>query len=84
MLRIQKSTRDGVVTLALSGRIQIENVAELRTLFEGESKDHALVLGLKDVTLIDQGGVQFLANCEAQGAKLENCPPYIREWIAIE
>jgi len=84
MLRIHKSTRDGVVALALSGRIQIEDMAELRTLFEGGPENRGLVLDLKDVTLIDRGGVQFLANCEAHGAKLQNCPAYIREWIATE
>jgi hypothetical protein len=26
----------------------------------------------------------FLARCEADGVKLENCAPYIREWLERE
>ena len=65
----------------LSGRVQIEHLAELQGVF-AESENRGLVFDLKDVTLIDQEGVQFLANCEANGAQLQNCPTYIREWIA--
>jgi len=28
--------------------------------------------------------VRFLAHCEADGVKLDNCPAYIREWIEKE
>ena len=40
-----------------------------------------LVLDLRDVTLVNEGAVQFLAGCEADSVKLENCPAYIRVWI---
>jgi len=33
------------------------------------------------VTLVNEGAVNFLAGCEADSVKLENCPAYIREWI---
>jgi hypothetical protein len=39
---------------------------------------------LKDVTLVDREAVKFLARCEADSIELENCPPYIREWIQSE
>ena len=35
-------------------------------------------LDLKDVTLVNQDAVKFLAGCEADSIKLENCPAYIR------
>jgi hypothetical protein len=38
-----------------------------------------LVLDLRDVTLVNQDAVEFLAGCEADSIKLENCPAYIRE-----
>jgi len=40
-----------------------------------------LVLDLRGVTLVNEGAVKFLAGCEADSIKLENCPAYIREWI---
>jgi hypothetical protein len=39
------------------------------------------VLDLRDVTLVNEGAVKFLADCEADSIQLENCPAYIREWI---
>ena len=39
------------------------------------------VLDLKDVTLVGQDGVTFLAACEEAHIMLANCPQYVREWI---
>jgi hypothetical protein len=39
---------------------------------------------LEEVTLVDVEVVRFLGNCEAQGTKLANFSPYIREWIFRE
>ena len=83
MLKIQRSA-NGKVVFTLSGRIEAEDVAELKRLFELESADHRLVLDLRDVTLVDRDAVKFLARCEADAIQLENCPPYIREWIERE
>jgi len=43
-----------------------------------------VVLDLKDIKLVNRDAVKFLAHCEADGARLKNCPAYIREWIARE
>jgi hypothetical protein len=53
-------------------------------LLESEASGRCLVLELHDLTLVDQEAVRFLARCEAQRIKLENCPAYIREWITRE
>jgi hypothetical protein len=81
-LRIQRSAHRRVVVFALSGRIEGEHVEELKRLFRLEPASHNMVLNLKDVTLVDQDGVKFLASCEADGWELTNCPAYIREWMA--
>jgi hypothetical protein len=81
-LRIQRSAQGTIVVFALSGRIEGEHVEELKRLFRLEPGNHDIVLNLKDVTLVDRGGVSFLASCEADGWELTNCPAYIREWIA--
>jgi predicted metal-binding protein len=41
-------------------------------------------LDLKDVTLVDRDAIKYLADCEADGTKLANCPAYVREWIGRE
>jgi hypothetical protein len=84
MLKIQKSAKAEVVTFTLSGRIKTEELAELKRLFDAEGQDHRIVLDLNEVKLVDRDAVRFLARCEANGAQLENCPAYIREWIVKE
>jgi anti-anti-sigma regulatory factor len=79
--KVQRTAKKDVVTFTLSGRIKAEEVAELKRLFELEGKDHRIVLDLKEVKLADQDAVRFLAGCEMNGTRLENCPAYIREWI---
>jgi hypothetical protein len=83
MLKIQRSA-NGKVVFTLSGRIELDDVSELRQLLALETADHQLILDLRDVTLVDREGVQFLARCEADGILLGNCPPYIRKWIERE
>jgi len=72
------------VVFTLSGRIDAEHLEELERVFGLETVDRLLVLDLKDVTLVDRDAVKYLARCEANGVHLENCPPYIREWIERE
>jgi hypothetical protein len=83
MLRIHKGPEGPVfVTFSLSGRIQSEDVSELGTLLESESR--RVVLDLKEVTLVSCAAVQFLGACELRGIELRNSPAYIREWIVRE
>jgi len=83
MLRIRRSA-NGKIVFTLSGRIEVEDVAELQRLLALELADRNLALDLEDVTLVDREAVKFLAHCQADSIQLENCPPYIREWIQRE
>ena len=83
MLRIQRSG-NGEVVFKLSGRIDQENVAELQALIGTEVSGEHMVLDLKDVILVGQDGITFLAECEGAEVTLANCPPYVREWITRE
>jgi anti-anti-sigma regulatory factor len=83
MLRIQRSV-NGEVVFTLSGRMDAENIAELKALLGAEAKHRRMVLDLKDLTLVDRDAVGFLARCETDSVKLKNCPAYIREWITRE
>jgi len=84
MLKIQISTNSEVVVFTLSGRIQAEQLAELQRLFQSEADDHKLVINLKEIKLVDRESVVCLESWETSGMRLENCPPYIREWIDAE
>jgi anti-anti-sigma regulatory factor len=79
MLRITRTANGGVV-FKLSGRIETENVAELKALLRAEPGRHVL-FDLSDLTLVDQDAVSFLRRAEADGIKLKNCPAYVREWM---
>ena len=81
--KILTSTKDESVMLTLIGRIEGENLEELKRLM-GLEASGTLVLDMKDVTLVDQSAIQFLACCEADSITLQNCPAYIRDWIAAE
>ncbi len=83
-LRIQRAADGDVVVFTLSGRIDVERVAELRSLFASEAANHRIVLDLQEVDLVDRDAVRFLARCVADGIQLDHCPPYIREWIVRE
>jgi anti-anti-sigma regulatory factor len=84
MLKILRSIKDESVILTLIGRIEGENLEELKRLIDSEASGYNLVLDMKDVILVDQSAIQFLARCEADSVTLENCPPYIRDWVAAE
>jgi ABC-type transporter Mla MlaB component len=82
MIRIETSERRDLVTLALSGRIQAEDLPELKRVMQSYSKP--LVLDLTGVKLIDRDAVRFLAKLETDNATITNCSRYIREWILRE
>ena len=80
-----KISRKGMLTaFTLIGRINAKEVAELRKLFDAVENGEGIVLDLKEVQLVDPDGIRFLGGCEGNGAQLENCPAYVREWIDKE
>jgi sugar/nucleoside kinase (ribokinase family) len=80
MLRIQRAA-NGKVVFTLSGRIEPEDIDELRRVFGLEPAAVHIVLNLKELVLVNGDGVEFLAGCETAGMTLENCPAYVRKWI---
>ena len=74
--------REDLVLVRITGRVTGENVTTLRALLEQENA--ALTIDLKDVRLVDDEAVKLLAIHESNGAKIDNCPLYIREWITRE
>ncbi len=82
--RIETVARGRVTVFSLCGRIEKQAIAELRRLFEFQTDYHDIVLDLKDVGVVDREVMRFFMSCEADGVKLENCTPYIREWMERE
>jgi hypothetical protein len=80
MLKIDRSA-NGRIVFTVSGRIEAEDIKQLQQLLASEAPGKQLVLNLRDVTLVNEDAVKFLARCEADSITLENCPSYIRQWI---
>ena len=81
-LKIEKHWDGHRTTIRLIGRMQAEHLEGLEKQI-GESGP-AISLDLDEVALVDVESVRFLGDCEAQGATLLNCSPYIRDWIGKE
>ena len=69
------------MVFTLSGQMDEEAMVGLQSLVRSEANGRRIALDLRDLTLVNEDGVIFLANCESNGISLENCPPYVREWI---
>ena len=79
VLRIDCVQGDDSVVFVLSGRIDRRHVGQLEAQFAAQQR---ITVDLKDVRLVDRDVVDTLARWSANGIKLENCPAYVREWIA--
>jgi len=82
MLRIEKDSGGCVTKLRLSGRIQSDQIASIRSEIGDECASK--ILDLSQVTLVDVGVVRFLISCEDQGIELMQCPPDVSECILRE
>jgi hypothetical protein len=82
--RIATAARGRLTVFSLCGRIEKQAIAELRRLFEFQRDCHDIILDLKEVGVVDREVMRFFMSCEADGVKLENCKPYIREWMERE
>jgi len=85
MLRIQRTTARTLTVLTVSGRLDAENLSELRQSLDMVPAGEGVVVDLADLILTDRGAVRFLGDCEACGRiVLRNCPAFIRRWMAAE
>ena len=83
MLKILRRS-DSNIVFTLIGRLEAENMTELREALAAESSGSAVVLDLADLVLVDRDAVGFLRECERDGIVLLNCPQYIRTWMQSE
>ena len=81
-LRIERLSLRHRTRIRLSGELRNEQLDDLRT--EVERGGHQVTLDLEELNLVDIDTVRFLNAYIAQGIKVVNCSPYIREWMYLE
>jgi hypothetical protein len=81
-LKIERATHHQSTVIRLIGRLQSENLYELRTQVSDARQQ--LVMNLEGLTLVDVEAVRYLNECEESGIQLLHCSPYIREWMLRE
>ena len=79
--RVDRLSLEQDLVLRVSGRITGNDLEILRTALE---ESRVVAIDLAEIDLVDRDGVKLLAQTEAEGIALRNCPAYIREWITKE
>jgi len=82
MIKIETSVRRDQVVFAVIGRIEVNDLPELKRLIG--SHELPVILDLRRVKLVDREVVTFLADFETDSGRITNCPTYVREWIRRE
>jgi anti-anti-sigma regulatory factor len=80
--KIQKYSNGNTTTIRLIGRIQSEQLEQLKA--ETADVGSRVILDLSEVTLVDVEVICFLSDCEDKGIEVIHCSPYIKEWIRRE
>lgn len=82
VMRIETTISEAGTVLRLIGRIDSQNVAEIRANVLADRR--AVAIDLEEVTLVDMDVIRFLLDCESRGITLRHCLPYIRAWMDQE
>ena len=81
-LKIVCIRHKGQTRIRLSGELRYASLDDVRA--EIARAAPPVTLDLDEVDLVDIHGVRWLNACQAQRIQLENCAPYIREWMFQE
>jgi len=81
-LRIEKGFNGTFMVFRLIGELRSSETSELKP--EMGEVSASLALDLTELNIVDLSGIQFLIDCEARGAAILHCPPYVREWMKRE
>jgi len=79
--RIDRRWNEQGLLLYISGRLASEDLGGVRTALD---RRRVIAIELPEVELVDRDAVKLLAQAEAEGIELRNCPAYIREWVTNE
>ena len=81
-LRIELLCDGGGTRICLAGELRSVHLDEVRA--EIGRLAGPVTLDLDEVDIVDIDGVRWLNACQAQGVRVVNCCPYIREWMGLE
>jgi hypothetical protein len=79
IVRIRERNR---TRIRLSGELRSADLEHVRV--EIARVGAPIILDLQEVDLVDIHGIRWLNTCQAQGVQVENCAPYICEWMYQE
>jgi hypothetical protein len=83
MLKIRRTSDRAAIVLTVCGRLDADNLGELRQSLDAVPPGEVVLLDLTDLVLADREAVRFLGEHEAAGRiVLRNCPAYIRRWLS--
>ena len=81
MLRINRTERDGLVTLQLEGKLRVPWVHELEAMaLVGGNR---LRLDLAQVTYVDRAGAELLRSLQHRGVDVAECSPFVLEVLRV-
>jgi hypothetical protein len=81
-LRIERISGKRSTRIRLSGKLQAEQLDQLRA--EIERPGPRVILDLEEVDIVDVEAVRFLNACKAEGISVLRCSPYVKEWMFRE
>jgi hypothetical protein len=82
LLTVRKIQTSEGIRLALRGKMTANGIGELRREVDAARRARQIVwLDLGEVTLLDRVSAEFL-NSAGPLVRFENCPEYLRPWIA--
>jgi len=79
--RIDRLSTELGLVLCISGQLTVKDLEVVRTALDPR---RVVAVELAEVELANRDAVKLLAQAEAQGIELRDCPAYIREWITNE
>ena len=79
-LKIVRIREQGQIRIRLSGELRFSDLEYVRAEIAGVAPP--VILDLEEVDLVDIHGVRWLNACQVQRIQLENCAPYICEWMS--
>ena len=81
-LKIERICEQAGTRFYVSGELRSAHLDEVRA--EIATVALPVILDMEEVDLVDIEAVRWLNACQGQGVQVENCPPYIREWMYQE
>jgi hypothetical protein len=64
--------------------VEARDIVKLQNIFCSEAAGRTIGLNLQEIAPMDRDTVKFLAWCESESIKPENCPAFICQWIDPE